>query len=133
MLARVHLAFRQFVRPVGSAPPGSTTLGDRAPQPPQNETPNEKPKEESPPQEGKNGQEEARAQEEVEGPEEIPEDAPKSSLWSASRLMELLSSLVTSQSENNRLKGATAYETTRKTQRKGIHLRKGSIIDRKAS
>ena len=133
VLARVHLAFRQFVRPVGASPPGSTALRDRAPQPPQDENPKKKPEEESSPQDGKNERKEARAQDEVQGPDEVPEDSPKASLWSASRLMELLSSLVTQQSEINRLKGATAYETTRKTQRKGIRLRKGSIIDRKAS
>ncbi len=141
MLPRVHLAFRQFVRPVGPPPAGASIANPDSQTPKDLAAPKNSdeadggadlpPREQAPQVQGA----------EVEGLSEQPQNQPPhasanqtATHWSASQWLEILANIFrTSNSAVKKNEAGDSYRTQAKRGAKGITLKKGAILDKKVA
>ncbi len=148
MLPRIHLALRQFVRPIGPANQGSSSLTQDKPlvQPPEL-------KEEEAKQltqrhgDGKTFQQETPDSEEGSSPSaveaspntdgaDLPAESsqrPKVAFWNPNELLQLIKRIVSTDALNKRQMGKIEYQSIGRRSQKGLALKKGTVLDKKAA
>lgn len=151
VLPRIHLALRQFVRPIGPANQGSSSLTQEkplvhAPEPKAQDPsalPSEGEKNTPPSEEDPIEDETGTLVEGGEAPSALPQgqseqrDAnpqkSKAALWNPNELLQLIKRIVMTETINKKQKGRAEYQNVGRRSQKGLALRKGSVLDKKAA
>jgi hypothetical protein len=147
VLPRIHLALRQFVRPIGPADQGSSSMTQekphvQAPEPKdddsrrliQNQDEHSNPQKDS----STSGDDLEVADPNsliTDRPAERDESAqkPRIPFWNPNDLLQLIKRIVSTEALNKAQKGRVEYQNAGRRSQKGLSLRKGTVLDRKAA
>jgi hypothetical protein len=139
VLNRIHLAFRQFVRPVAPSKEGSSARTGQKPLTHEEREQNPKSdlgahlSDDNQDRSGSPGLDPVPLVEEKSIQSTASPQTPKKiEFWNPQKLISLLKTLVTIQKISQHHQGGVTYGEMKNKRQSGVQFRKGSVIDRKA-